>query len=174
MAQSLTQLPETADIKFVVCGDVYTVQIRHHQARDRTGLFAQIMWIACESDPGSTNLNHFEKHGISFEAVIECCAKELENDASVLADICHMLLGMDPGNFQERDWDRINFFSKSVAGRKIADMYVEKIRNCDDWGELYDALHVTLISGFTADMQRRIRMGIREQINGVSKRCHKV
>ena len=48
------------------------------------------------------------------------------------------------------DWQIILDSSKSTPGSRIAELYVEKIRGCDDWQELYDEMHPS--SRFYKDM----------------------
>ena len=68
--QSLIQLPKTADIIIGMCH----ITIRNHKVTGDFGLFSDIMNIIVDPDSREYILVEFEKHGISFEAAIECCA----------------------------------------------------------------------------------------------------
>ena len=143
MPQSLIQMPKDADI--MIHGE--PIKIRDHKVVSFWSLFVQIIRIAQNWNSNRNTLVEFEKHGISFEIAIEYCAKELEHNAGTLQGV----LDMDYTNK-----DVMSRFSRSEEGRKMADMYIEKIRSCDDWGELYDQMQLT--SEFTKDMKSRINM----------------
>ena len=133
MPQSLIRMPQTAG--FDIGG--LEIHIWNHEVDDEIGLFGKIIWIVNEIDLGSESLNEFEKHGISFEAAIEECARELEGDTEIFEHFIVWQCDID-----DLDDQTVNF-SESTAGRKIAEQYIEKIRSCDNWGELYDELHHT-------------------------------
>ena len=141
MPQSLIQMPKTAD--FYIKGHIIVIQ--NHKVVSYWSLFHQIVQIARDWENNRQTLAELEKYGISFEAAIECCAKELD----------------DPRTLEEvLAWDRsktdvMRGFSESKEGRKMADMYIEKIRSCDDWGELYDEMQEK--SQFSKDIKIRIR-----------------
>ena len=151
MAQDLTQLPETADFKI----GMWPITIRNHKVTDENAMFGSIIWIVNRTDLGRDVLNKFEKHGISYEAVIECCAKELEENPKVLDFFIKWMYVIR--NSKEPTVG----FSKSKRGRFIADQLVEKIRSCDNWGELYDEMQMT--SKFQKDMKNRIILELKEQ-----------
>ena len=148
MSQSLTQLPKTADIEIQGWHTTWTLKIRNNKPDDEEGLFSEIMWIITESDPGNQILNKFEKHGISFEMAIECCAQELEENPKVFEYFIIWEYSM--GDSEEL----VASFSESVAGRTIAGQFVEKIRSCNNWEELYNEFHRT--SKFQQDIKSRI------------------
>ena len=149
MPQSLTQLPK--DAYFRILG--WEIKIRNHKIWGYfdSGFFGVMMHIIRDADSNKQTLYQYEKHGISFEMVIECCAQEFEEDAVILANIITREL-------HER---RSFSFSESAAGRKIAEQFIEKIRSCDDWGELYDEMYET--SKFRKDIKNRIREGLEQQ-----------
>ena len=153
MPQSLTQLPKTANIKI---GRTHTTIFNHRVVRSMFsgGLFISIMYITDDSDLSNQELHLFEKRGISFEMAIEECARELEHDVGVLEDIIWYknipkfmrTTGMTVTRSKCED------FSKSAPGRKIAEMYIEKIRSCENWSELYDA--ICFENQFQKDMRK--------------------
>ena len=156
MPQSLIRLPETA--AFVICG--LPMWIEDHkivETRSCAFLFSNIMDIIKNEKSDIHTLREFEKYGISFEAAIECCVYELEHDTDVFA---YVLAGkykhwkIPPKSIEKSE---INL-SKSAAGRMLADQFIEKIRSCNDWGELYEELHPT--SKFCVDMLNTIDMAI--------------
>ena len=163
MPQSITQLPMYADFKILR----YHFTIRYHKVREVERLFGNIMWIIVDTNSDGQTLRQFEKHGISFETMIEECARELEHDVGVLAwFIClnHNADTIRGPNILENKWSACLNFSKSDAGRNIADQFIEKIRSCDNWDQLYEEIHPQNI--FCKNMEKRIIMEL--------KQCHKV
>ena len=159
MPQSLTRLPETAQFVIGNC----QVTIRDHRIVDSKGLFGKILWMARNKECDANTLCQFEKHGISYEAAIECCAHEMENDTSILADT--ILLGYIILKYEKiltgNTVERIRAFSKSMAGRSIANRYVDTLRNCDNWEQLYDELQPT--SRFQKEMKSTVNREVKQQ-----------
>ena len=160
MPQSLIQLPKEAEFEI----DGWPIHIQNHRVTGN-GLFSQILMIVSSLNSDANTLRLFEEHGISCEMIIEECAKELENDSEVLAHV----IRWHCGNLKIKSvlaidtTDAIFLFSKSVPGRKIAEQFIEKIRSCDNWEELYDEM--LLYSRFRMDVKRRIVKGINVLIN---------
>ena len=150
MPQSLTQLPEEADIRIAR----KNVTIQNHKVLERGGLTGRIRLIIEDENSDIQSLYQFEKHGVSYEAAIEYCAQEFEEDAVILANFIVR-------NLNER---RALSFSESVAGRKIAEQFIEKIRSCDNWGELYEELH----------RSSRFHQEIVDKISTELEQCRKV
>ena len=148
MPQSLIQLPESADIEIVGWG----VTIRDHKVVSWDGLFSHMVRLVRDYNRGIQDLVKFEKHGISFECAIEESVRELEQDIEAVARIL---------SFCCFDTDACSRISKSKGGRNIADRYIEKIRNCENWGELYDEIHPS--SKFSKDMRNRIIKEIKKE-----------
>ena len=103
------------------------------------GLFDKIMCIVQDSHSDVHTLTQFEKYGISFEATIEYCAKEIEYKEARLVRIIYKICSLDETgdittNISESE---IQDLSKSVSGRKMAEQLIEKIRSCSNWEELY-------------------------------------
>ena len=158
MPQSLTQLPKK--MEFAIAG--WDITIEDHKIVDNNGLLNSIMHAV--DDPGSDRniLYEFEKHGVSFEMVIEYCVWEIENDEDILADVMwymnvimeliHTIIGINM-------WSECRNFSKSVKGREISEQYTEKIRSCNNWEELYDEMQQT--SKFHRDMKKRMNKEIK-------------
>ena len=135
MPQSLIQLPKTADFKM---GN-RNVKIQKHQVLNEEGLFV-ILRSAIRTAPYNRQLLHkFEDHRISFEAAIEYCIRELEEKPGVLADVIYWYY-FDLWNGRDVRENELEDYSKSITGRKIADEFIEKIRNCSSWEELYDEM----------------------------------
>ena len=158
MPQNLIQMPK--DAEFEICG--WLIEIRNHAVMLMDGLFGMMMHIIKDEGSDKQTLYQFEKYGVSFEAAIECCAWELENGVDVLARAIsdkYRLWRALPKNIGHSEHD----FSESAAGRAVADQYIEKIRSCDNWGDLYAELHPT--SKFSMDINTKIDVGIV---------CHKV
>ena len=181
MPQSLTQLPETAE--FEIGG--WCLVIRDHKVVSDGGLWEFINHVV--NNIRGQSLYQFEKHGISFEAAIEYCAYEYENYAEPLTnlifwqyniesyktDIIRQYLTLRNYPFGQYNIEsyktdsrgsclqNIDDFSKSNAGRKIAAQYIEKIRSCDNWGDLYDEMRLT--SRFNKDVKNRIIQELEEQ-----------
>ena len=166
MPQSLTQLPKDAD--FRVLG--WEIQTRNHRIINCAhGLWGVIIDIIRDSDSSMDTLYQFEKQGISWEMAVECFAHELEYHDTALSDtICWCYDNLEIKKmFTEKTLERIDGFSESAAGRKIAEQFIEKIRNCDDWEELYDEMQMT--GKFRKDMKRRIKRELKKQLASESK-----
>ena len=158
MPQSLTRLPKTADFKI---GGIF-ITIKNHKVTNDLDLLSKIMHIIWQSDSDRETLYQFENNGISYEAAIECCVLNLEKDARVLGDLIYhdYYTKRVYKNGTDSNWNDILKFSESAAGRIIADQLVEKIKSCDDWGELYDEMLYT--SKFTKDITNRIRVEVKQ------------
>ena len=153
MPQSLIRLPETA---WIIIG-LGCVNIENHEVKSTDGLIGNIVRIALDSDSQGDTLREFEKHGVSYEAAIECCVTELEHDTSKLSDlIFYNYLWNNVGGLDKRDDYRrkSDVYSASVSGRKMAEQLVEEIRNCNDWGELYDQVNLSM--EFHKDIKKKI------------------
>ena len=153
MGQSLIQMPKTADI--IIAGSLITIE--DHKVKYNHSLLSKIRQIVSASFSNRNTLYQFEKHGVSFEAAIEYCVREIEHDTKVFADFIYweyyhfdvsdkkvVILGLES----------IRVFTESEAGRIIAGQFVEKIRICNNWEELYDEFHYT--SRFQQDIKSRI------------------
>ena len=151
MPQSLIQLPKTAN--FRILG--WSIIIEDHTITNNYGLLGKITRIIVELPVDRQALYQFEKHGISWEAAIEYCTRELEDNPRILATVIRYY-GIDKGVRSDTmdDWNNRVSFSESAAGRKIAEQFVEKIRSCGNWGELYDELQLT--TKFSKYMKERI------------------
>ena len=142
MKQSLVGLPKEAD--FRICG--WHIVIRDHIIENSIGLFGMIKGISQDSNSDRQTLLEFEKHKISYEAAIEELTRELEDDVRILADIIHAYNRDDVKshcNIVRNTWNRLVKFSTTLAGRNIADQFVDKIRRCHNWEELYDEMQGT-------------------------------
>ena len=144
MAQSLIQLPK--DAQFSIAG--WDITIEDHMITNNYGLFGTIINMINSSNSNEKTLVEFEGYKISFECVIEECARELEQDTMILAWFIFKEYAVTDLN------EQIVRFVKSEAGRIIAGQFVEKIRSCDDWSELYDEMQHK--SRFQQDMRNRI------------------
>ena len=161
MPQNLIQMPETADMRIGGWGIV----IRNHRCINGNGLFNRIVGIIHSIYSNRESLVEFEKHGISFETVIEYCAAEMEHDAVTLTAIIHwqyIIQKIIKSN--ECDWSIGADFSQSVTGRVMAEQFIDKIRSCSNWGELYDEM----------DRKSKFMQDMRSKIITEIKHCRKV
>ena len=149
MGQSLTRLPKEAEFEI----DGWPIEIHNHCIAHEDGLTGNIMSIILKPDSDRNTLKQFEKYGISFEMVIEKCVYELEYNTTILT---FYITGINEDN--ESYWGKVNQFSASDAGRRIAGQVIEKIRSCDDWGMLYDELH------FSSRFQKEIKKKIEKEM----------
>ena len=155
MPQSLIPFPKAAEF-YIGSNEVV---IENHRIISALGLFALVIHIIHNSDSDRQTLSEFEKHGISFETVIEKCTRELEENAETLAEVIFPIPTKNRTcTIHVKAWDLTIHFSKSVAGRSIAEQFIEKIRNCNGWDELYDEMHSS--SQFRKEMKNKI---IKEQ-----------
>ena len=151
MPQSLTGLPETANI--MIGG--YVITIRNHGIRGSRSLFENIMTVVYNnSNENREILVEFEKYKVSYEAVIERCAMEIEKDTAVLVNV--VFYDEDENQLLHDAWGGLLKFSKSDAGRVMAGQLIDKIRDCNNWGELYDEMQMT--SKFKKEIRRRRMM----------------
>ena len=162
MPQSLTLLPKTADIPF----GLFDISIREHRAVNAGRLLGGTVDIITHGDSDRESLEEFEKHGISFEAAIEYYVWELEKNSYVFAYLIDRYY--DDTGYRKVDVEKeYKFFMNSTssdAGKKIADQLVEKIRSCENWGELYDEMH----------MNNRFQKDMKDRILGELKQCRRI
>ena len=147
MPQSLIQLPETVDIT----GES-DLHIRNHEVVDWGGLLYWILTII-NRKVWKTSVTEMEKHGISYEMVVECCVHELEHDTELLTWMMMIHYNVGPNLHLHAE------YSERIAGRKIAGEIVDAIRTCNDWTDLHDTMQQK--SGFSKDMAEKIREDLR-------------
>ena len=151
MVQSLVRLPENADIKI---GRWY-VSIKNHRVVTTCGLLGRILGMIDDPDTDIGILSEFEKHGVSYEAVIEECVAEFDR-ISVIKYIMRFVYKFKMnGVYVEEDQEIFNSFSKSDIGVTLEDKLVDKIRSCRNWDELYNEFHST--SKFSIDLKKIIK-----------------
>ena len=173
MPQSLIQLPKDADFRILK----HRIIIRDYRIVSGNGLFSMILYIVDGFSSDRQTLHQLEEHGISWEMAIECCVQELEYDMQTMTGIMCWQYNViyeyeQAGNSTSEPcrkfsddgkvsrWDKIHTFSKSDACRRIVEQHIEKIRSCENWGELYNEMHYQ--SKFRKDIKRQIEMEIKE------------
>ena len=157
MPQSLTNMPKTAE--FAMPGTY--IEIQDQKSVGFWGLFNSMLHIIQDSDSDRQSLSEFEEYGISFEAAVEECIRELEHDTDVLLNSIDWYLSIGESVKIADTNESLIPFSESAAGRIIADQLVEKIRSCDNWEQLYDEMDP--VSRFSCNMKKRIKEGMRQQ-----------
>ena len=152
MPQSLVQMPEIADVK-MTC---WYIKIRNHKVVHANGLIGKIIFNAGLTNSDRRTFYKFEKHGISFECAVEYCAREIEKDVTILTNIIWWVYEIKRIRYPsaKNNWLEVNKFSESGMGRNIAEQFIEKIRSCENWGELYDEMHPD--SEFHKEMKNKI------------------
>ena len=167
MAQSLVQLPETAEIS---CFGTW-LKIENHGVVNNDGLYN---WILGSISCGEWNdvLPQMKQQNISFEAVIETCIEELDDtinfvpivnryhdddidksaieDATSARDIAMKTFG--------DKYEAIVEFAWSNAGKELASDIIDKIRDCHNWNELY----IFANDKFHGKVEQRIMNGIKQ------------
>ena len=103
------------------------------------------MGLTNNPDTDTRILSEFEKYGISYEAAIEECVKDLEYSP---IRIIHIICNGDI-------WDVMVSAVKRKVCMAITDQYIDKIRSCGNWQELYDEMHQT--SEFQKNMKKKIK-----------------
>ena len=156
MTQSIAALPK--DMGCEIMG--WCLDIKDHTVLSVAGMSGMIFGIASETLSNGNTLNQMEKYGVSFECVIECCVQELEEDPYTLASIMHVhyVFG-DIINDDDDSWNHFLNFSKSPTGRTIADMFIDKIRDCHNWEQLYDMTEPN--SKFNTNAKKQIKEAIK-------------
>ena len=144
MPQSLTRLPKTAHIlhrgMYIRIKDHEVIKTCHRDPGDIIDWVAEqarvpdlFNWLATLSCNGNWTdvVAQMEQQGINYEMVIEHCVTALENTPGVLGTYIY--------NHYKITGDLIACvnFSKSAAGRRTSDELVVRIRNCNNWRELF-------------------------------------
>ena len=175
MPQNLIQLPESANVDF---GKWYTACIRNHKVVSADGLFNVITDVVAGHPYNRQILSEFEKYGISYEAAIEYCVEELEHNTRLLERVIEYLYGDVIAcikHDKKHPWYTIHIFSKSPITRIISVHFIEKIRSCESWDELYDEMHPD--SKFLANMKTMVQNELNTQTTKVGmkqRKCLKV
>ena len=156
MSQSLTRLPKTAKIKM----EGWNITIENYRVTHGSFWYITLLLIGNSSQNRDT-LYKIEKQGFSFEMVIEYYIRELEEDAEVFAGTIDRHYGIRYIEDGFITWEELVAFSKSVAGRKIAEQLIEKIRSCDNWDDLYDEMQPT--GKFHTEMKQKIKEELKQQ-----------
>ena len=126
------------------------ITIKNHKVIDFHGLLSTIIGITAEHDRNT--LSRFEDHGISLEAVIECCVDEVENNPAKLSRIIIWKYG--DIYYNDEIMNKTLAFMKSDAGIIFAEQLIEKIRDCKNWADMYDLIQKD--SKFHKDMKKTI------------------
>ena len=149
MAQSLVGLPKKT--RFEINGIL--IEIKNHKVTEIMGLVGKIKWIANTKESDRDTLTEFEKYRISFETAIECCVQELENNPIILGST---IWWYDI----KTNLKAIIDFSATGNYETYAELYIEKLRDCQNWGELYDELNNK--SRFARYMKRLFSKGLKQ------------
>ena len=162
MAQSIVELPESAMIN----ADWLYLEIKDHKPANGAKLFGIIMSVVDSASSDKNTLPKLEGYGISFEALIEQCCKELEDGHQVLADVIswRYFNYKTKTTDQNKNWDKIHNFTKTPEGKMVTEQFAEKIRDCENWEELFYEMRTD--SKFSQDIKNIIFRGM--------KQCHKV
>ena len=134
--QSLTWLPKEARIWRSEVGELI---IKNHRivSAGSEGLWGYLLRAVrwqYESGDCTDMITEMECKGFQYEAVIEYCVEELESDHTMLTDVIYQHY------IVTADWSAFYKFVADDAGRKIAQRFIEKIRNCDGWTEFLDTM----------------------------------
>ena len=144
MVQSLTMLPETAEIRL----HGFTLKIQNHEIRKGISM-AYFMMVATRHEHlWSEIIRDMERQKITYEAAVEQCVAEIESDHCILEAIFYwhynivknakfMAYKAKHGKRHDDVTAITTRISKSPAGRIIATWFVEKIRSCENWQEFY-------------------------------------
>ena len=129
MPQSLTRLPEAVHIRI----GIWEIEIVNYKIKKGKSFLGFMMDIIASYN-WKEFVDEMQKHGISYESVIETCAEEIEHNNGVFANIAAF-------HYKAlKTHDDSKIFSKSVAGRRIADEIIERMRQCENWQELYSIM----------------------------------
>ena len=159
MTQSIVQLPETAYIRYR--GDY--LKIENHRVLHLGGLFGMIDHIVNRLESDRDTLSELEQHNISFEAAIECCITELEDNPDILADFIfwgYKIESLRNRGVRNANRNEIIVFAGTPAGRDIVGDITDKIRDCNNWADLYDMIEPG--SDFNKNIRQKIRAIIKQ------------
>ena len=168
MAQNITELPETAEIKF----QHHTVKIKKHKVVNPGGFFGNIDWIIEWPKYDRNSLAILEKHGISYESFIECCVAELESRRDILFKFIENDYSFSSNDVSDSDELHIPTqhiisgmpeFLESDVCWEIVNQYIDKIRDCKNWGEFSDKM--TKYSVFRENMRNKTFRAIKQWYN---------
>ena len=158
MVQNIVRLPETAH--FIIHGLSFTIE--NHKVTSSLGLYQLMEWImlASLSEKYDGWDEKMQQQNISCEAVIECCAKEMEENVRTLAQLIWKYYSREIHSVTHGDtdidyWNKLVSFSSSNTGREIAAEITEKIRDWDDWDVLCREMNPK--SAFHNYMRRKIK-----------------
>ena len=157
MQQSIVRLPK--EDNFEIGG--WYIKIQDHKVKYREGLIGMLTLMIGSKSVDRQTLAKFEEYKVSFEAVIEECSNELEDNKIKSAEIIwhhYDITTQSTTTKVETSIRGIYDFSKSEAGRTIINEFIEKIRSCENWKELYDILHPK--NKFIRDMKQRIMKAV--------------
>ena len=129
MVQDIVGLPEKAELKV----EDWYLKIENHQVVTKTGGLLLWMLHTIRNDHWNEAVRKMKKAAISYEAVIEQCCAEMENEENIA-----WLIGFY-SDFYLDGKDRTEFIN-SPAGMQITRDVIDKIRDCEDWSEFCDVM----------------------------------
>ena len=154
MTQSMTRLPKSAEIQAL--GN--TLVIKDHVITSEWNLIEWIFQVINYQDRDIWNnmVKDLDANKLSYEAAIECCAQEIEDDYDTFGNIiyCHYDIKKYTCRDAEEHLQAVLAGSHSQECIKISEQFMEKIRSCDNWGDLYDEMQST--SKFIENMKKQI------------------
>ena len=149
MMPELVQLPENTHIRSV---GRFTLVIENHVVTSRPALFVWALHIM-RVGHWDRALLEIKSSNISYEAFVECCAAELEDDNTVFINTLDEI-------FRLSYMGHVAEFSTSYFGRRFAEKLAEKLRGCDGWSSFYLTMNGN--SNFILDMVEAIKKDMRE------------
>ena len=152
MVQEIVKLPETASISI----GWRDLVIDNHKVTSEEGMFYWAVAVVAGYD-WDVAVSRMIRQKISYEAFIECCAAELENDINTLANMAWWHTDM-------KNRIECNAFVSSPGGKNIAMEIVEKIRGCDNWNEF------RVLFQEESDFKDELRLRFNEEYGAWSKK----
>ena len=131
MEQNIVRLPETAEINI----DNSWLIIENHKVKKGMQLFIWMQGLAKNEEQYET-LDEFEKWGITYEAFIEQCVMELEEDSVVF----QTMENWEYCDNYTNDRVRLDVANTPAAAEIISDM-VDHIRDCNDWEDFFELIN---------------------------------
>ena len=147
--QEIVRLPENA----IITAPEYDLHIENHEVVDTWTL---LFWVkkVFRNNALETVLPQLKKHGISFEAVIEYCVTELEEQNTLRENIVSWHFNV----YMEIEYDDKNSkikYETSQETLQIREQIIEEMRNCSDWDDLRRSFNEE--SRFSKDMKEQIK-----------------
>ena len=141
--EKIVTLPKTAHIKCNTCNGL---KIVNHRVENRQSFLG---WMCNGVHDWDTVLPQLIRQGFHFGAVIDECISDLQ-DVTKFAHVINWTHGYSS--------DYSKMFSKSMAGRRLATEFIQKLLACKNWNDLHNVINPD--GDFQKYMSRKAKNGV--------------